>query len=102
MHACRGPYEHYGAFAPVPFRVRFRVMIEKNLRRLNHVHTSLLFSGVRYPKLAATLGAGWMIGTLTKVRGDFCVELASIMIGRVLYTIGYLSGEPKRVNSTLV
>lgn len=45
----------------------------------SYLLVTLLWSGLRYPQTAAALGFAWVFG-------------------RVLYTIGYTSGEPKNRN----
>ena len=47
------------------------------LESVTYVLFGVLYSGLRYPVLAASLGATWTIG-------------------RVLYTIGYTTGDPQK------
>ncbi|KAG9104197.1 hypothetical protein FRC06_004622 [Ceratobasidium sp. 370] len=53
---------------------------QNTLESLPHILLLVPFLGLRYPILAASLGAGWIFG-------------------RVLYTLGYNTGDPSKRNS---
>jgi len=53
---------------------------QNTLEGLPHFLTAMFIGGLSHPKVAAGLGATWILG-------------------RILYTIGYSSGDPKKRNS---
>jgi len=55
---------------------------QNTMESLPHVLFGLFFTGIRYPTIAASLGAAFLVG-------------------KVFYTFGYISGDPKNRNSLL-
>ncbi|EJC99659.1 membrane-associated proteins in eicosanoid and glutathione metabolism [Fomitiporia mediterranea MF3/22] len=67
------------ASSPAAYRFNCAQRAHQNtLESVPHVILSVLVTGLKYPHLAAALGGAWVIG-------------------KVLYTIGYSTGDPNKV-----
>lgn len=58
---------------------------------------ALLFTGLEHPKFAAGAGIFWIVGTQWLGSPEIGVGSSfPIFTGRVIYTLGYISGDPKK------
>lgn len=64
---------------------------------LPHVLFFTAFLGLRRPILAASLGAVWTAGEFFNFRAPHCAHSRHPPPARVLYTLGYITGDPKKV-----